>query len=38
MLYRYFRSRVDGYTLDLEQASDRLVPHLMRFAVPRTAA
>ncbi len=35
MLYRYFRSRVDGYTLDLEQASDRLVPHLMRFAVPR---
>ena len=36
MFYRYFRGRVDDYTLDLEQASDRLVPHLMRFALPRT--
>jgi biopolymer transport protein ExbB len=35
MFYRYFRGLVDGYTLELEQASDRLVPHLMRFAVPR---
>ena len=35
MLYRYFRSRVDSYSLDLEQAAERLVPHLMRFAVPR---
>ena len=37
MFYRYFRGLVDGYTLDLEQASERMVPHLMRFAVPRTA-
>ena len=35
MFYRYFRGLVDAYTLDMEQASDRLVPHLMRFAVPR---
>ncbi len=31
MFYRYFRGRVEGYTLDLEHASDRLVPHLMRL-------
>ena len=36
MFYRYFRGLVDAYTLDMEQATDRLVPHLMRFAVPRT--
>jgi biopolymer transport protein ExbB len=36
MFYRYFRGLVDAYTLEMEQASDRLVPHLMRFAVPRT--
>ena len=35
MFYRYFRGLVDAYTLDMEQAADRLVPHLMRFAVPR---
>ena len=35
MFYRYFRGRVDGYTLDMEQAADRLVPHLMRFVVER---
>jgi biopolymer transport protein ExbB len=35
MFYRYFRGLVDGYTLDMEQASDRLVPHLMRFVVDR---
>jgi biopolymer transport protein ExbB len=35
MFYRYFRGLVDGFTLDMEQASDRLVPHLMRFATPR---
>ena len=34
MFYRYFRGLVDAYTLDLEQASDRMVPHLMRFAIP----
>jgi biopolymer transport protein ExbB len=37
MFYRYFRGLVDAYTLEMEQASDRLVPHLMRFAVPRGA-
>ena len=38
MFYRYFRGLVDAYTLELEQAADRIVPHLMRFAVPRSAA
>lgn len=35
--YRYFRGRVESFTLDLEQASERLVPHLLRFtaAAPR---
>lgn len=36
MFYRYFRGRVDQYALSLEQAAERMVPHLMRFAV-RTA-
>ena len=35
MFYRYFRSRVDGYTLDLEQGCDQVVSHLMRLAVKR---
>lgn len=35
MFYRYFRGLVDTYTLELEQAAHRMVPHLMRFAVPR---
>jgi biopolymer transport protein ExbB len=38
MFYRYFRGRVDEYTLDLEQAAERLVPHLMRFTTQRPAA
>jgi biopolymer transport protein ExbB len=33
MLYRYFRRRVDEYELAMELAAERLVPHLMRFAV-----
>ena len=37
MFYRYFRGRVDGFTLDMEQAAERLVPHLMRFAVKSNA-
>ena len=37
MFYRYFRGLVDAYVLDMEQAADRLVPHLMRFAVPRAS-
>ena len=35
MFYRYFRGQVDAYTLDMEQASDRLVPHLLRLVTPR---
>ena len=34
MFYRYFRGRIEEYTLEMEQASERLVPHLMRFSVP----
>ena len=37
MFYRYFRGLVDAYTLDMEQATDRLVPHLMRFTAQRPA-
>ncbi|RZT97967.1 MotA/TolQ/ExbB proton channel family protein [Rivibacter subsaxonicus] len=33
MFYRYFRGRVDDYAVELEQASERMVPHLMRFSV-----
>lgn len=33
MFYRYFRGRVDEFTIDMEQAAERLVPHLMRFTV-----
>jgi biopolymer transport protein ExbB len=33
MMYRYFRGRVDGFQLALELAAERMVPHLMRFAV-----
>ena len=33
MFYRYFRGRVDDFTVAMEQAAERLVPHLMRFAV-----
>jgi len=35
MFYRYFRGRVAEYTIELEQAAERLVPHLLRFAVMR---
>jgi hypothetical protein len=33
MFYRYFRGRVNEYLLTMELATERLVPHLMRFAV-----
>jgi biopolymer transport protein ExbB len=36
MFYRYFRGKVDEFTLQLELAAERLLPHLMRFAL-RTA-
>lgn len=31
MFYRYFRGRVDAYQLAMEQAAERLVPHLLRL-------
>ncbi|MBC7957154.1 MAG: MotA/TolQ/ExbB proton channel family protein [Cytophagales bacterium] len=34
MFYRYFRGQVEAYTLEMEQAAERMVPHLMRFSVP----
>ena len=33
MFYRYFRGRVEQHLLSLEQSAERMVPHLMRFAV-----
>jgi biopolymer transport protein ExbB len=33
MFYRYFRGKVDEYILEMEQAAERMVPHLMRFTV-----
>ena len=33
MFYRFFRGRVEEFTLELEHAAERLVPHLLRFAV-----
>ena len=38
MFYRYFRGQVDQLALSLEQAAERMVPHLMRFAVRATPA
>jgi biopolymer transport protein ExbB len=37
LFYRYFRGRIDEFTVDMEQAAERLVPHLMRFAVKSSA-
>jgi len=37
MFFRYFRGRVDEYILEMEQAAERMVPHLMRFAVRTNA-
>ncbi len=33
MFYRYFRGCVESFQLNLELAAERMVPHLMRFAV-----
>jgi biopolymer transport protein ExbB len=33
MFYRYFRGRVDDHLMSLELAAERMVPHLMRYAV-----
>jgi biopolymer transport protein ExbB len=37
MLYRYFKGRVDEYTVDMEQATEQMVPHLLRFTTARAA-
>jgi biopolymer transport protein ExbB len=31
LFYRYFRGRVDEFAIDMEQACERMVPHLLRF-------
>jgi len=36
--YRYFRGLIDAYTLEMEQAAERMVPHLMRFTAVRKPA
>ena len=33
MFYRYFRGRIEEFQLAMEMAAERLLPHLMRFAV-----
>ncbi len=33
--YRYFRTRVDGFALQMELAAERLVPHLLKVAHAR---
>ena len=38
MFYRYFRGLVDHHVLQLEHAAERMVPHLMRFAVRPAAS
>ena len=38
MFYRYFRGRIDAYAIDLEQAAERLLPHLLRLGRSRHAA
>ena len=38
MFYRYFRGRIDAYAIDLEQAAERLLPHLLRLGRARHAA
>ncbi|NBD21911.1 MotA/TolQ/ExbB proton channel family protein [Aquabacterium fontiphilum] len=35
MFYRHFRAKVEAYTLALEQAAERMVPHLLRLSAHR---
>lgn len=35
MFYRHFKARVEGYTLALEQAAERMVPHVLRLGTGR---
>nr|WP_297530698.1 MotA/TolQ/ExbB proton channel family protein [uncultured Roseateles sp.] len=34
MFYRYFRGRIESYVVDMEQASERLLTHLVNRAMP----
>lgn len=35
MFYRHFRARIDTYTVSMEQAAERMVPHLLRLTSGR---
>ena len=35
MFYRHFRARIDSYTVAMEQAAERMVPHLLRLTSGR---
>lgn len=35
MFYRHFRARIDAYTVAMEQAAERMVPHLLRLTSGR---
>lgn len=35
MFYRHFRARIDAYTVSMEQAAERMVPHLLRLTSGR---
>ncbi|MBI3383361.1 MAG: MotA/TolQ/ExbB proton channel family protein [Aquabacterium sp.] len=35
MFYRHFRARIDAYTVAMEQAAERMVPHLLRLTSSR---
>lgn len=36
--HRHFRSRIDGYTMDMEEAAERMLQHLMRLPGKRNGA
>jgi biopolymer transport protein ExbB len=38
MFYRYFRGRIESYVVDMEQASERLLTHLINRAMPGSHA
>ncbi len=35
MFHRYFRARIDAYVLQMEQAAERFLPHLLRHTAQR---
>jgi biopolymer transport protein ExbB len=35
MTHRYFKGVVEGYTVSMEEAAERMVPQLMRFCIAR---